>query len=278
MNILKSLLLGVVEGLTEWMPISSTAHIKIFNQILGMDVTPEFFEVFEVVIQFGAIVALIIVFWKSIWPFGESKNPLGKGILSYVKKDKFFLWLKIALACIPAIIWELFLDDYVNFINESNEMLFIAIALIVVGLVFIFVELAIKDKTPTIPTVRDITFMNAAVIGLAQLVAAIFPGVSRSGATIIVSLLMGISRTAATKFTFDLAIPVMLGASFMKIIGYEGSFELVQILMMVAGCVSAFIVSFFLINFIIEYLRKNNFIPFAIYRIVLGIIIIIFLV
>ena len=278
MNILKSLLLGVVEGLTEWMPISSTAHIKIFNQILGMDVTPEFFEVFEVVIQFGAIVALIIVFWKSIWPFGESKNPLGKGILSYVKKDKFFLWLKIALACIPAIIWELFLDDYVNFINESNEMLFIAIALIVVGLIFIFVEFAIKDKAFTVPTVRDITFMNAAVIGLAQLVAAIFPGVSRSGATIIVSLLMGISRTAATKFTFDLAIPVMLGASFMKIIGYEGSFELAQILMMVAGCVSAFIVSFFLINFIIEYLRKNNFIPFAIYRIILGIIIIIFLV
>lgn len=210
MNILKSFIIGIVEGLTEWMPISSTAHIKIFNQILKMDVTPEFFEVFEVVIQLGAIVALLIVFWKSIWPFGESKNPLGSGILAYVKKDKFFLWLKIALACIPAIIYELFLDDYVTFINESNEMLFIAIALIVVGLVFIFVEFAIKDKTPTIPTVREITFMNAAIIGLAQLVAAIFPGVSRSGATIIVSLLMGISRTAATKFTFDLAIPVML--------------------------------------------------------------------
>ena len=278
MNILKSLLLGVVEGLTEWMPISSTAHIKIFNQILGLDVTPEFFEVFEVVIQLGAIIALVVVFWKSVWPFGESKNPLGKGILAYVKKDKFFLWLKIALACIPAIIYELFLDDYVTFINESNEMLFIAIALIVVGLVFIFVELTIKDKTPVIPTVRDITFMNAAIIGLSQLVAAIFPGVSRSGATIIVSLLMGISRTAATKFTFDLAIPVMLGASFMKIIGYEGTYELTQILIMLAGCLSAFVVSFFVINFIIEFIRKNNFIPFAIYRILLGIVIIIFLV
>lgn len=278
MNILKSFIIGIVEGLTEWMPISSTAHIKIFNQILKMDVTPEFFEVFEVVIQLGAIVALLIVFWKSIWPFGESKNPLGSGILAYVKKDKFFLWLKIALACIPAIIYELFLDDYVTFINESNEMLFIAIALIVVGLVFIFVEFAIKDKTPTIPTVREVTFMNAAIIGLAQLVAAIFPGVSRSGATIIVSLLMGISRTAATKFTFDLAIPVMLGASFMKIIGYEGSIGFSEIFIMLAGCISAFVVSFFVINFIISYIRKNNFIPFGVYRVLLGIVIIIFLV
>ena len=278
MNILKSFIIGIVEGLTEWMPISSTAHIKIFNQILKMDVTPEFFEVFEVVIQLGAIVALLIVFWKSIWPFGESKNPLGSGILAYVKKDKFFLWLKIALACIPAIIYELFLDDYVTFINESNEMLFIAIALIVVGLVFIFVEFAIKDKTPTIPTVREITFMNAAIIGLAQLVAAIFPGVSRSGATIIVSLLMGISRTAATKFTFDLAIPVMLGASFMKIIGYEGNIGFSEIFIMLAGCISAFVVSFFVINFIISYIRKNNFIPFGVYRVLLGIVIIIFLV
>lgn len=278
MNILKSIILGIVEGVTEWMPISSTAHLKIFNQFLHLDVTPEFFEVFDVVIQFGAIVALIIVFWKSVWPFGQSKNPLGKGILSYVKKDKFFLWLKIAIACIPVIIYELFIDDYVNFINESNEMFVIAIALIVVGLIFIIAELIIKDKQPTIPTVRDITFMNAAVIGIAQLIAAIFPGVSRSGAIIIVSLFMGISRTAATKFTFDLAIPVMLGASFMKIIGYEASFTFMEIIIMLVGCISAFVVSFLIINFVIEYIRKHNFYIFAIYRIILGIIIILFLI
>ena len=278
MNILKSIILGIVEGVTEWMPISSTAHLKIFNQFLHLDVTPEFFEVFDVVIQFGAIVALIIVFWKSVWPFGQSKNPLGKGILSYVKKDKFFLWLKIAIACIPVIIYELFIDDYVNFINESNEMFIIAIALIVVGLIFIIAELIIKDKQPTIPTVRDITFMNAAIIGVAQLIAAIFPGVSRSGAIIIVSLFMGISRTAATKFTFDLAIPVMLGASFMKIIGYEASFTFMEIIIMLVGCISAFVVSFLIINFVIEYIRKHNFYIFAIYRIILGIIIILFLI
>lgn len=278
MNILKSIILGIVEGVTEWMPISSTAHLKIFNQFLRLDVTPEFFEVFDVVIQFGAIVALIIVFWKSVWPFGQSKNPLGKGILSYVKKDKFFLWLKIAIACIPVIIYELFIDDYVNFINESNEMFVIAIALIVVGLIFIIAELIIKDKQPTIPTVRDITFMNAAVIGIAQLIAAIFPGVSRSGAIIIVSLFMGISRTAATKFTFDLAIPVMLGASFMKIIGYEASFTFMEIIIMLVGCISAFVVSFLIINFVIEYIRKHNFYIFAIYRIILGIVIILFLI
>ena len=278
MNILKSIILGIVEGVTEWMPISSTAHLKIFNQFLRLDVTPEFFEVFDVVIQFGAIVALIIVFWKSVWPFGQSKNPLGKGILSYVKKDKFFLWLKIAIACIPVIIYELFIDDYVNFINESNEMFVIAIALIVVGLIFIIAELIIKDKQPTIPTVRDITFMNAAVIGIAQLIAAIFPGVSRSGAIIIVSLFMGISRTAATKFTFDLAIPVMLGASFMKIIGYEASFTFMEVIIMLVGCISAFVVSFLIINFVIEYIRKHNFYIFAIYRIILGIVIVLFLI
>lgn len=278
MDILKSIVIGIVEGITEWLPISSTAHIKIFNSILAMDVTPEFFEVYEVVIQLGTIVALIIVFWKSIWPFGKSNNPLGSGILSYVKKDKFFLWLKIAVACIPAILYELLLDDYVTFINESNEMIFIAIALIVVGLVFVFVEFSIKGKTPKIATARDITFMNAIVIGFAQLIAAIFPGVSRSGATIIASLLMGISRIAATKFTFDLAIPVMLGASFMKILKYGAAFSFMQILIMLVGCISAFAVSLFVINFIISYIKKNNFIPFGIYRVLLGIIIIIFLV
>ena len=278
MNIIKALVIGIVEGITEWMPVSSTAHIKIFNQFLLMDVSKEFFDVFEVVIQFGAIVALIIVFWKSIWPFGESNNPLGNGILSYVKKDKIILWLKIAVACIPVILYKLLLDDYVTFINESNEMIFISIALILVGLIFVFVEFSIKNKRPSIATVKDITFTNAIVIGLVQLIAAVFPGVSRSGAIIIASLLMGISRTAATKFTFDLAIPVMLGASFMEIIKFEGTFTFVEILTLLAGCASAFFVSLFVINFVINYIRKNNFIPFGIYRVLLGIVIIIFLV
>ena len=278
MNIIKSIVLGIVEGITEWMPISSTAHIKIFNHILKMDVSEEFFSVFEVVIQLGAIFALLIIFWNKIWPFGKTKKPLGKGVLQYVKKDKFFLCLKIAVACLPVIIYKLFIDDFVNFINENNEMWFIAAALILVGLLFIVVEIRIKGKEPVINTTKEITFMNALIIGLTQLVAAIFPGVSRSGATIIASLLMGISRLTATEFTYELAIPVMFGASLMEIIECEVAFTFAEVIVLLIGCVFAFVVSLFTIRFVLNYIKKNNFVIFGIYRILLGIVIIIFLV
>lgn len=278
MNILKSIVLGIVEGITEWIPISSTAHIKIFNKLLQMDVTPEFFKVFEVVIQLGAIIALLIIFWNKIWPFGKTKKPLGKGILQYVKKDKFILWLKIAVACIPVIIYELFLDSIVHFINEANEFIFIAAALIIVGVLFVVVEIIIKDKNPIITSTKDITFTSALIIGLSQLVAAVFPGVSRSGATIIASLLMGISRSTATEFTFELAIPVMLGASFMKMLKYGFAFTFGEIFMMLISCIFAFITSLFIIRFVLNYIKKNNFVIFGIYRILLGIVIFMFLV
>lgn len=277
MNILKAIVLGIVEGITEWLPISSTAHIKIFNRLLHFDVTPEYFGVFEVVIQLGAIFALLIVLWKKIWPFGETKKPLGKGILKYVKKDKFILWIKIAIACIPVIIYKLFVDDYVNFITADNEMSFIAVALILIGVIFIAVEILIKGKAPKIESTKGITFMNVALIGLAQLIAAVFPGVSRSGITIIVFLLMGVSRLAATEFTFELAIPVMMGASFMEIIGYEASFTIVEIMMLLISSAFAFVVSLFVIRFILNYIKKHGFTIFGIYRIVLGVIILLFL-
>lgn len=275
MNILKSIIFGVVEGITEWLPISSTAHLKIFNKFLRLDVTPKFYEVFEVVIQLGAIVALLIIFWNKIWPFGKSKKPLGEGILSYVKKDKFFLCLKMAIACIPVILYQLLLDDIVNFINEGNEMIFIAAALIAVGAAFVVVEYLVSGKKPTIKTTKEITFLNAIVIGLVQLIAAVFPGVSRSGVTIIASLLMGISRVAATEFTFELAIPVMLGASFMKIIKFEGTFVFADMLCLLVGCIAAFIVSLFVIRFVLNFIKKNKFTIFGIYRIILGIIILV---
>lgn len=277
MNFLKSIVLGIVEGITEWLPISSTAHLKIFNSFLKLDVTAEFYEIFEVVIQLGAILALLIILWKKIWPFGETKNPLGNGVLSYVKKDKFFLWLKIAIACLPAIIYELFIEDFVTFVNESNEMLIIGISLIVVGVIFIVVELFTKEKQLSITSTRDITFLNAIIIGLAQLVAAIFPGVSRSGATIIASMLMGISRYAATEFTFELAIPVMFGASLMRVIKFEGSIVFSEIMLLLISCVVAFVVSLFVIRFILSFIRKNRFTIFGIYRVILGIIVIIFI-
>ena len=146
MNFIKAIIFGIIEGITEWMPISSTAHMKILNVFLPLEVSSEFYEVFEVVIQLGAILALLLIFWNKVWPFGRSDNPLGKGALSDIKKDKFFLWLKIMLACLPAVLFELFLDDKFSFVNENNEMKVIGISLLVVGFVFLFVEMIVKNK------------------------------------------------------------------------------------------------------------------------------------
>ncbi|MBQ6333613.1 MAG: undecaprenyl-diphosphate phosphatase [Erysipelotrichaceae bacterium] len=277
MNVLKAILFGIIEGITEWMPVSSTAHMKILNVFFPLDVSAEFYEVFEVVIQLGAILALVIVFFNKIWPFGKSRHPLGKGILSYIRKDKFILWLKIVVACLPVIIFELLLDDLFDFINEKNEMIFIGIALILVGIVFIVVEALIKGKKPSVESTRSISFMQALIIGLAQLIAAIFPGVSRSGATIIASLLLGISRPAATEFTFEVAIPVMFGASLMEVLKFTGTVSFMEVLTLIVGCVSAFVVSLFMIRFVLNYIKKNTFTIFGIYRILMGLIILIFL-
>lgn len=277
MNFLKSIIFGIIEGITEWMPVSSTAHMMVLNKILSLDVSSEFYGVFEVVIQLGAIVAALIVFFKKIWPFGESKYPLGKGILKYVKKNKFLLCLKLLVTCIPVIIFELFLDDYVKLVNENNEMTIISLALIVVGCIFIVVELFIKNKLPVIETTKDITFIYALYIGLAQLVAAIIPGVSRSGACIICALLLGFSRICAVEFIFELSIPTMIGASFMKMLKYGFAFTFSEIIILLIGCVVAFIVSLFMINFVLNYIKKNTFTLFGIYRIAMGILVFLFL-
>ena len=277
MDIIKAIIFGIIEGITEWMPISSTAHMDILNIFLPLNVTAEFYEVFEVVIQLGAILALLLLFWNKVFPFGVSKNPLGKGILSYIKKDRFILWIKIVIACLPAIIYELLLEDVFNFVTAENKMTIIGIFLILVGFVFIVVEGFVKDKKPLITSTRQITYTQALIIGLAQLVAAIFPGVSRSGATIIAALLLSISRTTAVEFTFELAIPVMAGASLMKLIKYPLAFTFSNVMVMLFGCISAFIVSLFMIRFVLDYIKKNTFTIFGIYRILLGIIVLLFL-
>ena len=277
MNLLKAIIFGIIEGITEWMPISSTAHMKILNVFLPLNVSPEFYEVFEVVIQLGAILALLLIFWNKVWPFGKTRHPLGDGILAYVKKDKIILWIKIVIACLPAIIYELILEDHVTFINENNEMTFIGIDLILVGILFIVVEFLIKDKKFKVHSTRHITYMQALIIGFAQLIAAIFPGVSRSGATIIAALLMGISRSAATEFTFELAIPVMFGASFMKILKFSGAVTAGEIMTLLVGCASAFGVSLFMIRFVLDYVKKHTFTMFGVYRILLGIIVLLFM-
>ncbi|MBR2788665.1 MAG: undecaprenyl-diphosphate phosphatase [Erysipelotrichaceae bacterium] len=277
MEFLKAILFGIIEGITEWMPVSSTAHLMILNRILPLNVSEEFFDLFDVVIQLGAILALVIVFFNKIWPFGASSKPLGKGILKIIKKDKFFLWIKIMIACIPVIIYELLLEDRISFINADNEMRFIAIALIAVGLLFIVTEMLIKGREFKVTSTKQITYLQALIIGLAQLVAAVFPGVSRSGATIIAALLLGINRSTATEFTFEVAVPVMFGASLMKVLKFSGAVVFSDIIILLLGCVAAFIVSLFMIRFVLDYIKKNTFTIFGIYRIIIGIIILIFL-
>lgn len=277
MNVLKAIIFGIIEGITEWMPVSSTAHLKILNIFFPLEVSAEFLEVFEVVIQLGAIIALTMIFWNKVWPFGKTNRPLGKGILSNVKKDRFILWLKIVVACLPAIVYELFLEDHVDFITPENEMTLIAAALMLVGIVFIVVEGLLRNRQFSVNSTRYITFKQALLIGLAQLVAAVFPGVSRSGATIICALLLGITRSTSTEFTFELAIPVMFGASLMKILKYGAAFTFGEILTLLVGCISAFLVSVFMIRFVLDYVKKNTFTIFGIYRILLGVIVLMFL-
>lgn len=276
-NIIGAIIMGIVEGITEWLPISSTAHLMIFNKFFPIYFHPEaninaqYYEVFEVVIQLGAALAAILFLWKRIFPFGKNNNPLGSGVLSYVKKDVFYLWIKIIIACVPAIIVGLFLDDYFNalFYNPRS----VAIALIVVGIIFIIVEHLIKNKEFEVKKVKDITFKMALYIGLFQVIAAIFPGTSRSGATIIGSLLLGISRPAAVEFTFCLAIPVMFGASLLKLIKAKLAFSLFQIVILVISALVAFVVSLFVIRKLINYIKNHNFIIFGIYRIIIGVFI-----
>jgi undecaprenyl-diphosphatase len=275
MDIIKAILFGIIEGITEWMPISSTAHMDILNRFMPLNVTEGFYEVFEVVIQLGAILALLIVFWKKIWPFPGNKNE--KGLFALIRKDKFFLWVNIVIACLPAIIYELFLEDIFTFVTPQSKMTIIGISLILVGFVFLIVESLIRNRKPSIETTAKLTMVQALIIGLAQLVAAVFPGVSRSGATIIAALLLGVSRTAAVEFTFELAIPVMFGASLMKLLKYSGAISFYEILILLTGCISAFIVSLFIIRFVLNYIKKHTFTIFGIYRILMGIIVLILL-
>ncbi len=275
MDIIKAIFFGIIEGITEWMPISSTAHMDILNRFLPLNVTEAFYEVFEVVIQLGAILALLIVFWKKIWPFPGDKN--GKGLFTLIRKDKFYLWINIVIACLPAIIYELFLEDLFTFVTPENKMTIIGISLILVGFIFLLVESVIRNKKPVIESTAKLTMLHALIIGLAQLVAAIFPGISRSGATIIAALLLGVSRTTAVEFTFELAIPVMFGASLMKLLKYAGAISFYEILILLTGCISAFIVSLFIIRFVLNYIKKHTFTIFGIYRILMGIIVLILL-
>lgn len=277
-DILKSILYGIIEGITEWLPISSTGHMILLDEFVKMDVSDEFFEMFLVVVQLGAILAVVILFWNEFWPFATKKNnpdPVKpNGVFAVFVRSKWILWGKILVACIPAAVIGLLFDDYVDAIFYNP--LCVALALIVFGIAFIVVEtLGAKNRIKTTTdSIDGITFKQALIIGIWQLIAAIFPGTSRSGSTIIGSLLIGISRSAAAEFTFLLAIPVMFGASLLKLVKFGFAFSGMEAVILIVGMLTAFLVSIVVIRFLMGYIRKHDFKVFGWYRIVLGVLVI----
>ncbi len=274
LDVLKAVLYGILEGITEWLPVSSTGHLILLEKLIPFENTsPGFFDMFDVVIQLGAVLAVVFIYWKKLFPFALSKNERKQNDGgSIVKKDIFLLWGKILVACVPAAVIGILFDDFFNkyFYNEVS----VAVALIVFGIIFILVEKFIVSKgNVRAAVVSEITFMMALEIGIFQILAAAFPGTSRSGATIIGALLIGVSRQAAAEFTFYLAVPVMLGASLLKLLKFGFGFGSTELCALLVGFFVAFAVSVVVLRFFIGYIKKHDFKPFGWYRIGLGIIV-----
>lgn len=256
MEIIKAIILGIVEGITEWLPISSTGHMILVDEFMKMDVSAEFLEMFLVVIQLGAILAVVVIYFKTLLP---------------TDKATWIMWLKIVVACLPAAVIGLLFDDIFNalFYNWYT----VAIALIVFGIAFIVIENRNKEVQPKVTHIDDLTYKQALIIGLFQVIAAIFPGTSRSGATILGGLMIGVSRTVAAEFTFFLAIPVMFGASLLKLVKFGFAFTAQEGMLLAVGMVVAFVVSIIAIKFLMGYIKKHDFKVFGWYRIILGIVV-----
>lgn len=273
-EILKAIIYGIVEGITEWLPISSTGHLILVEQFLPFNGTSEnFFDMFDVVIQLGAILAVVLLFWNQIWPFALTKKERkGKtGIGAYFKKDKWILWGKILISCVPAAIIGLLFDDVFNALFYNPTC--VALALIIFGIAFIIIERWNKGRKPQIDSIEKLTCKTALLIGIFQVIAAIFPGTSRSGATIIGALLIGVSRTVAAEYTFFLAIPVMFGASLLKVVKFGFAFTSLELAVLFVGTLVSFVVSLFVLRFLMGYIKKHDFQVFGWYRIVLGAIV-----
>ena len=267
-ELLKVVFLGIVEGITEWLPISSTGHMLLVDEFLQMNITPEFKDMFLVVIQLGAILAVVILFWEKMWPF-QKKTPTQPT----VRWDTIQMWLKVVVACIPGAVVTLLFDDYIE--AHLHTPAVIAAALIIYGIGFILIENWNKTRTPKVNTLEEITYRTAFLIGLFQ-VLSIIPGTSRSGSTIIGALLIGVSRVAAAEFTFFLAVPVMFGLSFVKLLQFGFTFTSAEIWTLVVGCLVAFLVSVVVIKFLMGYVKKHDFKVFGWYRIVLGAVVLLY--
>lgn len=268
-EILKTVVYGIVEGITEWLPVSSTGHLILLEEIMPMKVSAGFWSFFLVVIQLGAILAVVLNFWSKIWPF-QKKDKTG----SIINIPIMNMWCKIIVACLPAAVIGLLLDDIID--EYLYNSVVVAIMLILVGIAFIIVENRNASKEPRVTTMRKLTYKDALIIGMFQVIAAVLPGTSRSGATIIGGLLIGVSRTIAAEFTFYLAIPVMAGASLLKLLKFGLAFTAAEAVILAIGMVVAFVVSLIVIRFLMNYIKKHDFKVFGYYRIVLGIIVLLY--
>lgn len=262
---LKVVFLGIVEGITEWLPISSTGHMLLVDEFLQMNASDGFKEMFFVVIQLGAILAVVLLFWGKMFPFQwkDKSRPV-------VRMDVMSMWCKVVVACIPGGVITLLFDDYIEAHFHTPGV--IALALIVYGVAFILVENWNKTRTPKIASLGDITYQAAFLIGLFQ-VLSIIPGTSRSGSTIIGALIIGVSRVAAAEFTFFLAVPVMFGWSLLKLLKFGLVFTGAELMTLVIGCVVAFVTSLVVIKFLMGYIKKHDFKVFGWYRVVLGVVV-----
>lgn len=269
LEIIKAVFFGIVEGITEWLPVSSTGHLILLDEFVQLKQSDEFKEMFNVVIQLGAIMAVVLLYWKQIFPFSFKEKPV-------IKKDIFSLWFKILTACIPAAVVGLLFDEV--FEKYFYNPFCVAIALIVIGALFIWIESKNKTKEARVNSLSEITYKDAVLVGVFQLVAAIFPGTSRSGSTIMGGLVLGISRSVIAEFTFFLAIPVMFGASLLKIVKFGFDFTSSQIAILLIAMIVAFVVSVIVIKFLMGYIKKHDFKVFGWYRIVLGALVIMYFV
>lgn len=269
LDIIKAFLYGIVEGITEWLPVSSTGHMILLEEFVKMDVSQDFWNMFLVVIQLGAILAVVLLYWNQIFPWDFSKEARQEKRVN--KKDVWMLWAKILVACIPAAIVGVLFDDWLD--EHLYNGFVVATMLIIFGILFIIIENKNKGKEAVIKTIEEIDFKTALIIGVFQLIAAIFPGTSRSGATIVGSLMIGVSRTAAANFTFLLAIPVMFGASLLKLVKFGLAFSGSEVAILATGMIVAFVISVIVIKFLMSYIRKHDFKVFGWYRIILGVVV-----
>ena len=286
-EILKVILLGIVEGITEWLPISSTGHMIIIDEFVQLNVTPEFKEMFFVVIQLGAIMAVVVLYWQKLWPFLSGKknnnvkyapnyrgsNGLVNFLNKYVKWDTMQMWFKVLVAALPAAIIGLPFDDKLDELFYNFQT--VSVTLIVYGVLFIIMENKNKNKKPMVGDFDRLTYKHAVLIGVFQILALI-PGTSRSGATILGAMLIGTSRYVAAEFSFFLAIPIMFGASLLKLVKFGFAFETGELVILIVGMVTAFVVSVIAIKTFMSYIKKKDFKVFGYYRIVLGIILIVY--